>query len=207
MQHYDIDGLVQYGAEPLPGTVEVVNPAWRTLDKQVKTINRALQKLHRELGRESHEENGADSQRKAELLEDIQNTEAERKRFCAERKKTAKKVALSELPEDQRPTRLLPLNKVLTDTVKMIAYRAETALVALLIRHLKKEDEARALVRELFVSSADIEPDASAKTLTVRIHRMACPAHDKSVEALLNDLNELAFCHPETGATMIYTLA
>jgi hypothetical protein len=72
---------------------------------------------------------------------------------------------------------------------------------------LKKEDEARALVRELFVSSADIEPDASAKTLTVRIHRMARPAHDKSVEALLNDLNELAFCHPETGATMIYTLA
>lgn len=116
-------------------------------------------------------------------------------------------MALSELPEDQRPTRLLPLNKMLTDTVKMIAYRAETALVALLIPHLKKEDETRALVRELFVSSANIEPDESAKTLTVRIHRMACPAHDRAVEALLNDLNELVFCHPKTGARMIYSLA
>ena len=35
MQHYDIDGLVEYGAEELSGTVRVVNPAWRILDKQV----------------------------------------------------------------------------------------------------------------------------------------------------------------------------
>jgi len=33
------------------------------------------------------------------------------------------------------------------------------ALVGLLRPHLAKEDEARALIRELFVSSADIEPD------------------------------------------------
>ena len=207
MEHFDIDGLVQYGAEPLPGTVEVINPAWRALDKKIRSLNSTLRILQRKLGKETDSEDGAGAQRKAELVLDIQNTETERKPLRAERKKTPKKVALSELPEDQRPTRLLPLNKMLTDTVKMIAYRAETALVALLIPHLKKEDEARARVRELFVSSADIEPDPSAKTLTIRIHRMACPAHDKAVEALLNDLNELAFCHPETGATMIYTLA
>jgi len=28
MQHYDIDGLVEYGAEALPGTLAVVNPSW-----------------------------------------------------------------------------------------------------------------------------------------------------------------------------------
>ena len=37
----------------------------------------------------------------------------------------------------------------------MIAYRAETALVGLLRKHLANEAEARALIRELFVSSAD----------------------------------------------------
>jgi len=37
---------------------------------------------------------------------------------------------------------LAPLNKILTDAVKMIAYRAETALVTILRRHLRKEDEA-----------------------------------------------------------------
>ena len=96
---------------------------------------------------------------------------------------------------------------MLAVTVKMIAYRAETALVALLLPHLRKEEEARALVRELLVSSADIEPDPAAQTLSVRIHRMACLAHDKAIAALLHDLTELKFHHPETAARMIYTLA
>ena len=53
---------------------------------------------------------------------------------------------------------------MLSDSVKMIAYRAETAFVTLLRRHLNKEEEARALIRELFVSSGDILPDDVAKT-------------------------------------------
>ena len=63
----------------------------------------------------------------------------------------------------------------------MIAYRAETALVSLLRKHLATEAGARALIRELFVSSADLEPDDKAGTLTIRIHRMACPAHDRAM--------------------------
>ena len=96
---------------------------------------------------------------------------------------------------------------MLVDIVKMIAYRAETALVGLLRPHLAKEDEARALIREIFVSSADLEPDEQANTLTIRIHRMASPAHDKAIGALLSELNQTAFCHPETGMRMIYELA
>jgi len=96
---------------------------------------------------------------------------------------------------------------MLTDTVKMIAYRAETALVGLLRPHLAKEEEARALVRELFVSAADLVPNEQEKTLTIRIHRMACPAHDKAMCALLADLSHLKFCHPETGLRLLYELA
>ena len=99
------------------------------------------------------------------------------------------------------------LNKMLADTVKMIAYRAETALVALLLPHLKKEEDAWTLIRELLISSADIEPDSDAQTLSVRIRRMACPAHDKAIAAFLNDLTQLEFRHPETNARIIYTLA
>ena len=85
-------------------------------------------------------------------------------------------------------------------------HRAETSLVGLLKRHLKNEDEGRALVRELLVSSADIEPDDTAKVITIRVHRMASPAHDKAIAALLHDLTSLEFCHPETGAKMLYSL-
>jgi hypothetical protein len=72
---------------------------------------------------------------------------------------------------------------------------------------IETQSARRALIRELFVSSADLDPDEKAGTLTVRIHRMACPAHDKAVGALLNELTQAAFVHPETGARMIYELA
>ena len=205
MQHYDIDGLLEYGAESLPGTLSIVSAKWRELDKAVKKARLAEQKLQAEMAKQAVG-NGADIQKKAETVEAIQAVQAELDRLRAERKATPRKVTLDSLPEDQRPTQLLPLNKMLSDTVKMIAYRAETALVALLRRHLTKEDEARALVRELFVSSADIEPDDAAKTLTIRVHRMAAPVHDKAITALLEELTNLGFCHPETGAKMIYTL-
>jgi hypothetical protein len=207
MQHYDIDGLVQYGNEEIPGTVEVVNPAWRALDKAAADNRRSIRKLHAKLGAATLHNGGGDIQLQAETLQDIQRLETDTADLRIKRRNTPRKVPIASLPEDQRPRQLVPLGKMLTDTIKMIAYRAETALVGLLRPHLAKEDEARALIRELFVSAADIEPDEQANTLTIRIHRMASPAHDKAIGTLLAELNQLDFLHPETHARMIYELA
>ena len=207
MQHYDIDGLVQYGSEEIPGTVRVVNPAWRTLDKAVTDNRRRIRKLHAKLGAATLHNGGGDIQLQAETLQDIQQLEADTADLRIKRRGTSRKVLIASLPEDQRPRQLAPLGKMLTDTVKMIAYRAETALVGLLRPHLAKEEEARALIRELFVSAADIEPDEQENTLAIRIHRMACPAHDKAIGTLLAELTQLNFLHPETHARLIYQLA
>lgn len=205
MQHYDIDGLIEYGAQSLPGTVKVVNPAWRKLDKELRQARHTQRQMQAQVAK-GVVLDSKEIQKKAESVEAMQAAGAVLDTLRLERKKTPKKVTIDSLPEDQRPTQLLPLSKMLSDTVKMIAYRAETAMVALLRRHLTKEAEARALIRELFVSSANIETDDLAKTLTIRIHRMANPAHDKAISALLNDLTLQGFCHPDTGARMIYTL-
>lgn len=205
MQHFDIDGLIEYGTEPIPGTLVTINPAWRILDKEVKKTVQIERKLQAELAKLTMGEN-YEIQKKAESVEAVQTVQAELKRLRAERKATLRKVTIDSLPEAQRPTQLLPMNKMLTDTVKMIAYRAETAIVAILRRYLNKEDEARALARELFVSSGDIEPDTTANTLTIRIHRMASPVHDRAITGLLEELTKQEFCHPETGAKMIYAL-
>jgi hypothetical protein len=206
MQHYDIDGLVQYGAEAIPGTETVINPRWREADKAVATARQNVRKLQAKLGECSALEVAVDIGQKAECLHDIEVAQAKLQEARTKRKELARKVTLDSLSTEERPTQLLPLNKMLCDTVKMVAYRAETALVALLRRHLNKEDEARALVRALFVSSADLAPDPHTKTLTVKIHRMASPVHDRAIAALLSDLNKLNFCHPETGDRMVYSL-
>ena len=59
---------------------------------------------------------------------------------------------------------------------------------------------------ELFVSSGDIEPNTQTNTLTIRIHRMANPVHDRAIAALLEELNSQEFAHPETGAKMTFAL-
>ena len=206
MQHYDIDGLVQYGSEEIPGTTQVVNPAWRALDKAVKGTLGRMRKLYAELGAQTLHNQGCHIEQQAERLHDIQTLEADAAELRLKRRQTPREVTLDELPPSERPRQLRPLGKMFTDTVKMIAYRAETALVGRLRPHLAKEEEARALIRELFVSSADLEPDERENTLTVHIHRMASPAHDNAVAALLADLTEAAFRHPETGMRLIYTL-
>jgi len=208
MQHYDIDGLVQYGAQDIPGTVQVVNPLWRDQDKAVRQTRRELDRLLVQLGK-LHECDPEEktTYQKAELVETIEEIKGVLEQQRQERNQLKRKVAIESLPEEQRPTQLLPLNKMLVDTIKMIAYRAETALVGLLTAHLNKEEEARALVRQILVSAADIIPNPAENTLTVRIHRMACPAHDKAVQALLATLTEMEFRHPETNARMVYRLA
>ncbi len=205
MEHYDIDGLLEYGDESLPGTHQVVNPRWRELDKAVRQTRQSERKLQAAIARTALND-GGEIQKNAESVEALQAVQEELKRLCSARKAISRKVTIDSLPEAERPTQLPPLNKMLCDTVKMVAYRAETAMVALLRRHLKKEDDARALIRELFVSSADIEPNALANTLTIKIHRMASPAHDRAIAALLDELTLQDFPHPETGARMTFTL-
>lgn len=205
MEHYDIDGLIEYGDDSLPGTHQVVNPHWRELDKAVRQTRQSERKLQAAIARTALDD-GGEIQKNAESVEALQAVQEELKRLCAARKASPRKVTIDSLPEAERPTQLPPLNKMLCDTVKMVAYRAETAMVALLRRHLKKEDDARALIRELFVSSADIEPNALANTLTIKIHRMASPAHDRAIAALLEELTLQDFPHPETGARMTFAL-
>ena len=205
MQHYDIDGLIEYGAQPLPGTLLIVNPVRRELEKTIKRCRTRERAQQAKVAKYSLQDSD-NIHKTAESVEALQEVQEELKLLRGTRADTPKKVTIDSLPEQQRPTQLKPLNKILTDTVKMIAYRAETAMVTMLRPYLHKEEEARALVRELFISSADIEPDDVARTLTVRVHHFATSAHNKAIAALLEDLNKLKFCHPETGAKMIYSL-
>ncbi len=207
MEHYDLDGLVQYGAEEIPGTKQVVNPAWRELDKHVRSLRTRLRREQARFGSHMLKEESSDVQIQGERLLEIQRLDERITRIKAQRRETPRKVSLEDLPVEQRPTQLRPLGKQFTDTVKMIAYRAETAMVGLLKPHLAKAEEARALIRELFVSSADLRPSSEDNTLCVRVHRMASPAHDRAIEKLLNELNQENFHHPETGMKILYELS
>ncbi len=115
-----------------------------------------------------------------------------------------RRVPLKTLPEDDI-VRLAPEAKHLTDTIKMLAFRAETARVrGLTLNAVRTEADGRALVREMLLSSADIVPLPAQQRLLVRVHSRAKPRHNKALTKRCETLNALEVCYPGTQPTPVY---
>ena len=123
------------------------------------------------------------------------------------KKSTPKHLAWEGLPEDQKFERLVPSRKRLTDTVKLVAYRAETALATIVREKLSHVDEARSLVRDLLRSDADIYPDQAAGVLAVRLHTLANPRSNLAIQHLLDHLNAAELTYPGTNLRLTYSLS
>lgn len=209
-QHYNIDGLVDYCLEDIPDATMVVNPDYRQLDSKIRSLNGKLSRCLAQFGslnleteiEPQHVE--AFEQQKAMLLEQITTLQEEVETLKGNRSKTDKHITLAELPQEERFSKLATHTKQLIDTVKMVAYRAETAMVNILREHMSRVDDARQLVVALYQSEADLLPDYQNKTLTVRLHRLANHSNDWAIENLCKQLNETKTIFPGTDFEMFY---
>jgi hypothetical protein len=212
-KHYNIQGLIDYNTEAVDGTKKVVNPIYRKLESQGRSKTAKLSRKKAEFYDISLKERELDSKQMAdyehqrgEIKEEIDLLEKDIEVIKKKRKKHSKHIALSELPEEDRFEQLSPIRKQFMDTIKMISYRAETAMAMVMRSILAREDDARALLRDVFTSDADLIPDSEAKTLTVRLHHFTNPISDKAVRTLCETLNESETIYPGTEMRMIYKL-
>ena len=123
-----------------------------------------------------------------------------------ERKKTPRHITTDELPEQDQFRQLSTSSKQLMDTIKMIAYRAETAMANLLRETITRPDEARTLLRSLYQTEADLLPDYEAGTLTVRLHHMASRCNDVAIQKMCDELNEMEMLFPGTDLRLVMKL-
>jgi hypothetical protein len=212
-EHYSLDRLIEYGTEPIPDAVSVVNPAWRKLDSQIRSKAGQHHRLAAQFGALALSEDPSESelqrfqQRKAQLKEEIQARNLDLDKLKQLRKETARHIPVKSLPEEDRFTRLRTERKHFIDTLKMIAYRAESSMASLLREQLARgEDDARALLRQIFQTDADLSPDLTTGTLTVRLHHLTQTAHDQAIKKLLADLNATQTVFPGTNLTLIFKL-
>jgi len=211
-EQYGLDRLVEYGTEMIPDITTVVNPQWRRLDSQVRSKTGQRHRLHAQFGAMALSEGLSEAEvqtyqrRKGELQEQIQHLDLEIDELKQQRKQTEHHIPVKSLPEEERFTRLRTERKHFLDTIKMIAYRAETSLVSVLREHLARSDDARTLVRQIFETEADLLPDGMNKTLTVRIHHLTQAAHDEVLEKLCATLNETQTVFPGTDLTLIFKI-
>jgi len=214
MQHFDIDVLLEYGTTEFPDTEKVVNPTWRQLERSRNSMQNKLRyrrarfaemTMHPET-----EEKPANYPKwltkKADLLEEIENYEHQLERLKAELKDTPKHITWRQLDEKDKFLRLLPGRKRLMDTIRMIAYRAETAMVGLITGPTVDSPAARRLLQDLLVTEGDILPDPENKQLNIRVHSASRPAANRALSQLFEHLNKAEVNYPGTDMRIVYQL-
>jgi hypothetical protein len=87
----------------------------------------------------------------------------------------------------------------------MSAYNTESALARLLRAHYARgQDEARALLREAFTLTGDLQ--IIGDTLHVRLDPATAPRRSKALAALCADLTATATTYPGTDLTLAYSV-
>lgn len=203
---------MDYCTENIPDATPGVNPAYRRVDGEVR---RAVGKLGRQRARfaalilEGDIEPAcveAYQQKKADLQEDIEQRDEQVKALKAVRKDTPKHITVGELPEEERFDRLSTQSKYWVDTIKMIAYRAETAMVNICRETMSHPDEVRRLLRAIYSTEADIIVDYETKTLTVQLHHLANKMSSITVQQLCQELTSTETVFPGTDLRVIYKM-
>jgi len=212
-QHYNLDRLAEYQTQALPDSTRVVHPAWRHLDSQVRKQLALLNREQARFGAFCLQAQPTPQQledflhQKGEMQQQISQRQCQIDELKKKRKELSKHIEIKDLPEKDRFERLREDKKHFLDTIKLIAYRAETAMVHVLREKMQRLDDARALVRQVFSSTVDLIPDHQNKSLTVRLHHMTAAVHDEPVKYLCEELNATETLFPGTDLRLIFKLS
>jgi hypothetical protein len=211
-EHFGLDALVQYGTEEIPATVTTLNPAWRELNRQVRNQHAELQRCRQRQSSATLSQPLSEpavrqyEQHQGQLQEKIEQMEGLLEDLKRKRKAIPHHIPVKDLPEEDRFQRLRPERKQFLDTIKMIAYRAETAMAATVREKLARFDDGRALLRQIYQTEVDLLPDLNAKTLTVCLHHLTQAAHDAAVRHLCEELTATETTFPGTDLRLVYKL-
>jgi hypothetical protein len=69
-----------------------------------------------------------------------------------------------------------------------------------------RQDDARALIRDLYRCEADILPNEDDGTLTIRVYSMANARSNRAVQHLLGQLNQTEFNYPGTNFKLVFRM-
>ena len=199
---FGLDSLPEHGLVEVDAEAWVVNPAWRTIDKALKKARNEVGHLRRKRALEPNAKTAA----ARALDEQIAACDKLVEGFVLARKVTDQHMRAGELSEPEKLQALPEPLRQLMQTLRMLAYRAETCMAAALAPELDNPATARSLLKALFQSEASLLPDPAAGTLTVRLPHQASRAQDAALAPLLEELNRTRTVFPGTQLRLVYEL-
>lgn len=212
---YEFDKMISFGTETIDPDQLVVNPQYRNLTHQLKKIREKKSRLEARLYPITQQiiDEPIDSlpiltSKQIEYIEGIEKYKQQETLFIQQRKLQQPKIKLSQMPDHQRYNKLKTESKILMNVIKMIAYRAESAVASIITPYLSRsDDEKRMVVKQIIESNADIEPDYENQTLTITLHSLSANRFNFAAEHLAKLLNQTMTIFPGTNLCMIFKLS
>ena len=214
-QEYDIDRIIQYGVDEIDKTTMVVNQKYSNLTQRLKKLREKkarrqakLYALVTENIKGEMEQTGKNIKKQLCFRQEIELFEAEEQEILAQRKQQPYRISIDEMPEHSRYNKLKTESKHLQNIIKIICYRAETAIANLLTAHYRKgSNEIRALVKSIIFTKADIYPDYKSNILTVRLNSLATPRDNMAINEICQTLNDYEAVFPGTKLKLVLKTA
>ena len=212
---YDFDKMIQFGTEVIDENKEVVNPVYRQLSQKLKKekektarIKARLYPLTEQSIEASLDQMPALFSRQTALLEQIEKHQQTEQQIAEQRSKLPPRIKLKDMPSQNRYNKLKQESKMLMNIIKMICYRAETAVANELGAGLyNTKNEKRMLVKQIIQNNADLLPDYENKTLTVILHTLSAPRFNIAAAKLAQLLNQTETIFPGTDLQLIFKIS
>jgi transposase len=210
-EEFLLDALIDYQIEPEDPTRTIPNPKRRALDKEIRAARIDLAKLEREYGAAAAD--NAERRRPTmrgfkiahrRLGRQLRTARARVAQLFEQRHSVPKRVEIRDLNE-RAVVKLATERKHLTDIIKMVAYQAESDLLALLRPHyLRVDQEGRTLLHELFATAGDI--GVSKTELHITLAPLSSPHRTRAVQALCEMLDQTATMFPGSRLRMRFAV-
>ena len=210
-EEFLLDALIDYQIEPDDPTRTIPNPERRALDKEIQAARADLARLEREYGAAaaSNAEQRRPTMRgfkiaHGKLGKQLRMARDRVAQLCAQRQDLPKRVEVRDLNE-RAVVKLATERKHLTDIIKMVAYQAESDLVALLRPHYARVDqEGRTLLHEMFATAGEICVGESE--LHITLAPLSSPHRTYAAQALCEILDQTATIFPGSHLRMRFAV-
>ena len=211
-EEFALDALVDYAAEPVDPERMVPNPERRKIEKEVATARAELKKVQAQYG-------AAVVANKEIRRPTIRGFKIAHGKLGRSIREIQKQIGVMEEKRSLIPKRLpakavggKPIMRLsrerhqLTNCIKMVAYQAESDLLALLRPHYARADEeGRTLVTSAFESAGSLE--VGGGELRVTLVPLSSPHRSRAVAALCEALNAMDTCFPGTKLKLRFRVA
>ncbi|MFC2087691.1 putative transposase [Bacteroidota bacterium] len=215
IQDYDFDKMISFGVETIDMEKTVVNPQYRKVTYQLKKLREKKQRIESKFY--PLVEQAIDSE--LEIIPRITDKQMQYKQILddynqeesvlvMERKKLQPHIKLNQMPEERRYNKLKTESKIFMNVIKMICYRAESAVASLLSPYLTNADkEKRMVVKQIIQANADVIPDYKNNILNVVLYSLSANRFNQAASELAELLNQTETKFPGTELRMVFKIS